>query len=156
MIDINLHHAQLVMWPINEEVAEHYSYLEELNSLDFKDQGQALYAIREWLLPNRGWSEMGAFLRKEACRYCLTKGIDFGNVWLPGIADSVASLDNLQSMQIYARESTRFHLLLWNELFPNDPYVPADLRQYRQRVDHKFVACPDAPQDWGAPLYEEW
>lgn len=50
MIDINLHHADLVMWPFNEEAAEHYGYLEELSSLDLKTQEHALYAIRKWLL----------------------------------------------------------------------------------------------------------
>jgi hypothetical protein len=153
MIDINLHHADLVMWPFNEEVAEHYGYLEELSSLDLKTHEQALYAIRKWLLPDRGWSEMGTYLRQEAIRYRLTKEQAFGNVWLPGI-DGTDFSD--AAMAVYKIEFRKFHLLLWNELFPNTLFVPADLSQYRQRVDHQFMACPDAPQEWGAPEYKQW
>jgi hypothetical protein len=153
VIDINLHHAQLVVDPIDQEVAEHYQYLEELNALDFRVEAQALSAVRKWLLPDRGWSEMGAYLRQEACRYQLTRGQAFGNVWLPGIEGTDFSD---AAMAAYRIESRKFHLLLWNELFPHTPFVPADLSQYRQRVDHQFMACPDVPHEWGSPQYEKW
>jgi hypothetical protein len=153
MIDINLHHAQLVVDPIDQDVAEHYQYFKELNALDFKIEEEALYAIRNWLLPDRGWSEIGTYLRQEACRYRLTKKQAFGGVWLPGIEGGDFSD---VAMATYRIECQKFHLLLWNELFRNTPFVPADLSQYRQRVDHQFMACPDAPQDWGAPQYDNW
>ncbi len=154
MIDINLRHADSVLTPFNDEVAEHYRYDKELNALDFKDEAQALYAIRKWILPDRRWTDIGRHLRKEACRFCLTKGRSFGyNIWLPGI-DGDAQY-NQYSMELYDRESPKFYLLLWNEVF-QETYVKADLKQYRQRVDVGFENFPSVPTEWGEPEYKPW
>jgi hypothetical protein len=158
MIDINLHHAAMVMTPFDEEVAEHYQYEAELIALDLTDRDQALYAIRKWLLNsvNTNFKDTltGRFQRREACRYCLTKELGWANVWLPGIDGDVNFKQH--SMEHWVREMQKFYLLLWNELFPDDPFQPADLTQYRQRVDTNFVNFPHMPELWGDPVYKPW
>ncbi|TXH89791.1 MAG: hypothetical protein E6Q78_06195 [Rhodoferax sp.] len=158
MIDISLNHAAQVVSQIGEDIAEHYQYLEELNALDFTKEDQALYAIRKWLLtplnPHFKETEIGRYQKKEACRYCLTMGKPFGNVWLPGI-DGDSSFKQY-SMEHWKKEMVRFQLLLWTELFPDDPYRPANLSQYRQRVDWNFVHFPHMPEMWGGAEYKPW
>ena len=154
MIDINLDHAALIMWPLHGDTAEHFGYQEELDALDFKVPEQAVHAIRKWLLPPAlSWSSVGRIQRKEACRYCLTKGLSFGADWLPGI-DGDANY-NRHSFDLWARESPKFHFLLWHELF-DETFVPAELSLYRQRVDIEFRNKPDVPDIWGAPEYKPW
>lgn len=158
MIDISLNHAAMIMTPLEEEFAEHYKYDAELYSLDFTIKKQALYAIRKWLLPSRNphfkETETGQNQKKEACRYCLTKELGWANVWLPGI-DGDANFKQY-SMEHWKREMQKFYLLLWSDLFPDDPYQPADLSQYRQRVDQNFVNFPHMPETWGTPEYKPW
>lgn len=158
MIDINLKHADMVMTAFKEDVAEHYHYASELVSLDLTHKEQALYAIRKWLLvdlnPHFKDTETGKTLRKEACRYCLTKKLGWANVWLPGI-DGDASFKP-HDMEHWKREMQKFYLLLWSELFPDDPFRPADLSQYRQRVDENFANFPHMPELWGEPEYKPW
>lgn len=158
MIDINLHHAAMVMTPFEEEVAEHYCYIDELNGLDLTREDQARYAIRKWLLHDLNLhfkdTDAGKSLRKESCRYCLTKEIGWGNVWLPGI-DGDANFKPY-SMEHWKREMQKFYLLLWSELFLGEPYKPAELSQYRQRVDDNFVNFPHMPELWGEPVYKPW
>jgi hypothetical protein len=172
MIDINLNHAELLMFPLQEDTAEHYDYLDELNALDFKIEEDALYAIRKWLIPNPEWSAVGMYQLKEVCRYCLIKGYPFGSVWLPGISGigtGFGQPNDVGDMEKWEILSTKFHLLLWYELF-KEPFVPADLSQYRQRVDDRnfgggddiprvlggFKYHPDSPELWGEPMYEDW
>ena len=152
MIDISLNHAEQIMFPFAEDSAEHYQYDQELFALDFRVTEQALYAIRKWLLP-LGFGPIGAYQVKEVCRYLLTKNKAFGGVWLPGIEGTDHSPE---AMKTYNRECQAFHLLLWGELFPEEPYVAADLSQYRQRVDRGFECFPDHPQKWGTPAYRPW
>lgn len=153
MIDINLYHADSVVTAFNDEVVEHYRYNKELDALDFKDEEQALYAIRRWILPDIRWTDIGRHLRKEACRFQLTRGIPLGDGWLPGIAGDAQY--NRYSMEIYNRESPKFHFLLWHEVF-QEPFVKADLKQYRQRVDFDFEKFPDFPDKWLEPEYKPW
>lgn len=148
----------MIMTPFEEEFAEHYQYDSELYALDFTVEDQALYAIRKWLLrslnPHFKETETGRRQKKEACRYCLTKERAWANVWLPGIDGDASSKPH--SMEHWKREMQRFYLLLWSELFPDDPYKPADVGQYRQRVDQNFVNFPHMPETWGAPEYKPW
>jgi hypothetical protein len=156
MIDISLQHADLLMSPFREDTAEHFGYAQELDRLDLRLEAQALYAIRKWLIPKLGWTSTCTYQVKEACRYCLTKKMDFGNVWLPGIADVARVPSSGSSSALYDKESTQFHLLFWNELFPGDPFAPADLSQYRQRVDFNFANFPHMPEIWETPEYKDW
>jgi hypothetical protein len=153
MIDINLDHADSVAGAFNDEVAEHYRYDKELNALDFKDETQALYAIRKWVLPDIGWTDIGRYLRKEACRFELSRGLPLGDGWLPGISGDAQF--NRYDRELYRRESPKVYLLLWHEVF-KEPFVKADLKQYRQRVDLGFRNSPDVPELWGEPEYKPW
>jgi len=124
--------------------------------LDLTDKNQALYAIRKWLTAdtNADYPAVGCYQLKEACRYCLTKEIAWASVWLPGI-DGDASFKP-HDMGHWKREMQKFYLLLWSELFPADPFKPADVSQYRQRVDENFANFPHMPELWGEPEYKPW
>lgn len=158
MIDINLDHAARCVAGFEEDWLEYKGWDQEFYALDLTDDQQALYAIRNWLLPSRNphfkETETGRIQKKEACRYCLTKERAWANVWLPGI-DGDAHFSP-KSMEHWKREMQRFYLLLWSELFPDDPYKPADLSQYRQRVDQNFVNFPHMPETWAQPEYKPW
>ena len=76
------------MWPLFQEVAEHYGYYDELFSVDLNDPLQAQRVIEKWLLPQTAdWSDTGRALRMEACRVCISQNVSFSGYWLPGIED---------------------------------------------------------------------
>ena len=156
MIDISLQHAERCLWGFHEDWLEYKGWDKEFYALDLTDEKQALYAIRTWLTatPTPNYPAIGHYQEKEACRYCLTKERGWGSVWLPGI-DGDANYKQY-SMEHWKREMQKFYLLLWSELFPDDPYKPADLSQYRQRVDQGFVNFPHMPELWGEPVYKPW
>src|SRR4051812_21940373 len=135
MIDINLNHAAQCVAGFEEDWLQYKGWYTEFCALDLTDKEQALYAIRRWLTANTNadYVEVGRYQLKEACRYCLTKELGWGSVWLPGI-DGDANFKP-HDMEHWKREMQKFYLLLWSELFPDDPFRPADLSQYRQRVD---------------------
>ena len=156
MIDICLNHAAWPMRGFQEDWLEYKGWDKEFYALDLTQKEQAIYAIQKWLTNEKdeSWPEVGTFQIKEACRYCLTKERAWANVWLPGIDGDASSKPH--SMEHWKREMQRFNLLLWSELFPDDPYKPADLGQYRQRVDQNFVNFPHMPETWGTPEYKPW
>ena len=156
MIDICLNHAAWPMRGFQEDWLEYKGWDKEFYALDLTQKEQAIYAIQKWLTNEKdeSWPEVGTFQIKEACRYCLTKERAWANIWLPGIDGDASSKPH--SMEHWKREMQRFNLLLWSELFPDDPYKPADLGQYRQRVDQNFVNFPHMPETWGAPEYKPW
>ncbi len=160
MIDISLMHAEQCVGGFKEDWLEYKGWDKEFYALDLADQRQALYAIRKWLSPGKDarYPESGWYRVKEACRYCLTKDIPFGDVWLPGISDLYTGNGGGGTSDVAKGEqlSRAFHLLLWAEMFPDDPYRPADLGQYRQRVDENFVRFPHMPELWGEPEYRPW
>ena len=45
-----------------------------------------------------------------------------------------------------------FMLWLWETLY-EEPFVEADLSEYRIRVDESFVNNPNNPERWGEPEY---
>jgi hypothetical protein len=153
MIDINLNHAAQCVNGFEEDWLQYKGWHTEFYALDLTDREQALYAIRKWLIANTNavYPEAGRYQWKEACRYCLTKELGWANVWLPGI-DGDASFKP-HDMEHWKREMQKFYLLLWSELFPDDPFRPADLSQYRQRVDVNFANFPHMPELWGEPEY---
>lgn len=161
MIDISLDHATWPMRGFQEDWLEYKGWDKEFYALDLTKNEQAIYAIQKWLTNEKdeNWPEVGTFQIKEACRYCLTAGLPFGNVWLPGISGigtGFGQPNGVGDMARWLKLSTQFHLLLWSELFPDDPYQPADLSQYRQRVDQNFVNFPHMPETWGLPEYKPW
>lgn len=158
MIDINLAHAARMTAGLHEDWLEYKGWDKEVYSLDFSNRDQALYAINKWLLSeghqNNKVHELYEYQIKEACRYCLTKVLAWGSVYLPGIDTDINSKEF--SIELWKLEMQKFYLLLWGELFPDDPYKPADLSQYRQRVDFNFVHFPHMPETWGEPEYKPW
>ncbi len=46
-----------------------------------------------------------------------------------------------------------FLLILWDEWF-HEPFIPANLSQYRERIDREFVEFPHMPELWGKPKYK--
>jgi hypothetical protein len=139
-----------------EDWLEYKGWDKEFYALDLSQTEQALYAIRKWLTEERdlNWSSVGTFQIREACRYCTTKGLGWANLWLPGI-DGDAEFKQ-HSVDNWQREMQKFYLLLWTELFPESPYTPADLGQYRQRIDQNFVQFPHMPEKWEQPEYKPW
>ncbi|SEL22500.1 hypothetical protein SAMN05216359_106221 [Roseateles sp. YR242] len=156
-IDISTNHTTGIMNDIDVDSAEHYGYADEFFALDLRDEAQALYAIRTWLLPGTEyWTPTGRYQRREACRFALMLGHGFGcgRCWLPGI-DTMPDVGPV-SEALGTRAFRRFHFLVWQELFPEEPFRPRPLSVYRQRVDHGFDAHPDWPADWGTPQYKPW
>lgn len=157
MIDISLAHANL-MHAFHSDAVEHYGYADEYYSLDLTDENQALYAIRKWVVTDhmRDYYLKAEYQIKEAMRYCITTGLCGGNYWLPGIDYLIGDDDDEERMERWILNMRAFFLLLWKELFPNDPFHEADLTQYRQRVDWNFVHFPHVPEKWGEPEYKPW
>lgn len=154
-IDVSRRHADSIMMPFEEAPAEHYGYLEQLDALDLREEAQALFAIRRWLLPGSElWTPTGRYQRREICRFLIAGCHWVGNSPLPGIG--TAWHVGPASPEIDDRHLRNFQLLLWRELFPEEPYAPNPRAIYRQRVDAGFEQFPDWPEHWGAPAYEPW
>lgn len=160
MIDISIAHADRIMISFHPDFAEHYGYEEELNSLDLRNEAHALYAINKWIKPNfkQIKSSDYIFQVKEAMRFCITSNKPFYSHWIPGIDNILlkGSQMTLSDWEEHDRNRQNFQLLIWKELFPDDPFHEADLTQYRQRVDRNFVDFPHMPEKWGEPEYKPW
>ena len=136
------------------ETLEHYQEEEEYYSLDFTNENDIRYAIRKWL--SGGWyNDAHEMLCKESLRYAITKdGCLHANVWLPNIDDEFETPDeykkDLNQWKVLYKQ---FLLILWDEWF-HEPFVPADLSQYRVRIDSEFVNFPHMPELWKSPTYE--
>jgi hypothetical protein len=150
MIDINLRHVDIAFGNFHPDTAEHFGYYEEMKLLDLSNETQARQAIKKWVLvkPMTDWDESEKFQLKEALRYCISAGVAQGSYWRPGIDD----IKNFRSAIAFL---TLFDYWVWSELF-SEPFVPADLSQYRQRVDSNFVQFPHKPELWGRAEYKDW
>lgn len=157
MIDISMAHADLT-YAFHSDTVEHYGYADEYYSLDLTDENQALYAIRKWVVTDhmRDYYLKAEYQIKEAMRYCITEGRYMGDYWLSGIDGLRVDDNDEERMERWILNMRAFFLLLWKELFPNDPFHEADITQYRQRVDRNFVHFPHMPETWGEPEYKPW
>lgn len=157
MIDISMAHADLT-YAFHSDTVEHYGYADEYYSLDLTDENQALYAIRKWVVTDhmRDYYLKAEYQIKEAMRYCITEGRYMGDYWLSGIDGLRVDDNDEKRMERWILNMRTFFLLLWKELFPNDPFHEADITQYRQRVDRNFVDFPHMPEKWGEPEYKPW
>jgi hypothetical protein len=159
MIDINLSHAEAIMNSFHIDTVEAYGYEQEFYALNLTNKEQAIYAIRKWIcirpfpdtLQN---SPTWGYQIKEAGRYLLTKEQPWSGAWLPGI-EGDASFKQYP-IEYWKREMLKFYHLVWQEFFPDEVYKPADLSQYRQRVDSGFEQFPHMPELWGVPEYKPW
>lgn len=180
MIEVCPYHiGSLLNLVFSQDSIEHYREEEEFESLDFSCEPDARYAIRRWIgnglnyLPEKSedsfgigyhdglWdSKQNKKLFKEDLRYILTKNILVSSAELPGIdfniKDTVDNYDEWSVQQIKNWEDRHhsFLMLLWDEWF-DEPFEPANLELYRERVDSGFVSYPFAPNSWGSPEYKE-
>jgi len=151
--EVSLGHAELIMWPFYQDVAEHDGYYDELFSMDLNDSSQAQRAIEKWLLSQTAdWSDTGRTLRREACRICISQNIAFSGYWLPGIEDRWKSSGDISC---YFSDLAIFQKLVWKLLF-DELYAPAILADYVRRVDDGFENFPDFPARWGKASYASW
>ena len=137
----------------HSETLEHYQEEDEYYSLDLSSEKDARYAINRWLLV--GWRNNEKPIYKESLRYAITKdGYLNADVWLPGIDYvPVEGVHNETHSQEFDRLYKNFLLILWDEWF-NEPFVEADLSNYRVRIDDEFVRFPHMPELWKEPIYK--
>ena len=116
-----------------------YGYDAELFSMDLADPIHADVAIEKWLMPQTvNWSPRGRELRQEASRVCISQGIPFSSVWLPGIDDRWRATGDVKE---HASSLQMFQKRLWQRLF-GEPYRPLPLEQHRLRVDKGSNGSP--------------
>lgn len=139
-----------------QDTLEHYQEDEEYFALDFSKEKDARYAIRKWLKQS-DWSDIPRKnLYRETLRYIITsgKGLE-ADIWLPGIDDEneYPSTDQ-EDFNSWKKNYKNFLLILWDEWF-HERFVPADLSQYRERIDDEFVQFPHMPELWKKPIYKD-
>lgn len=151
MIDYSPKHIAALFLSLKDDTLEFFLSPEEYDSyyaLDMRNKKDALMVIHKWLMPvDELWKTTQVLsLLKESLRHILTKKMILPvDVWLPGIDD----VDDLYDYHEY--ES--FLLLLWEELF-HEPFFPADVRLYRERIDRNFVCFPHMPEMWETPEFK--
>lgn len=134
------------------DTAEHYGYYDELFALDFKKKEDAVYAIRKWLKPlidERSTTRPFSPKReKEGLRRLITLNR------MPASRHAMPGFDfsDGMTMEAYPEAAKNFMLWLWETLY-EEPFVEADLSEYRIRVDESFVNNPNNPERWGEPEY---
>lgn len=133
---------------------EHYQEEDDYYSLDLSNEKDARYAINRWLSGSwRNKTEESVY--KESLRYAITKKIGLeGGPWLPNI-DNAPEKPNVprENLDEWWELYHQFLLILWDEWF-HEPFVEADLSNYRVRVDNEFVWFPHMPELWKEPIYE--
>jgi len=132
------------------DVAEHYRYDEELFALDFKKKEDAVYAIKKWLKPDIDAEVVNKPIsyakEKEGLRRLITLNrLPASRHDMPGWED--CTLEEFQTIH-----KKNFMLWLWETLY-EEPFVEANLSEYRIRVDESFVNNPNNPERWGEPEY---
>nr|WP_309597028.1 hypothetical protein [Moraxella osloensis] len=155
MIEINPNIIAIALrnqW--HSETLEHYQE-DEYYSLDFTNETDIRYAINKWL--SIGWhNEIEKNIYKESLRYAITKdGYLDADVWLPNI-DNAPETPNTprEDLNQWKVLYKKFLLILWDEWF-HEPFVPANLRNYRVRTDFEFVNFPHVPEMWKQAQYAE-
>lgn len=131
------------------DTAEHYGYYDELFALDFKKKEDAVYAIKKWLKPlidERSVTRPFSPKReKEGLRRLITLNR------LPASRHDMPGWEDIP-MDEFDIHANNFMLWLWETLY-EQPFVEADLSEYRIRVDESFVQNPNNPERWGEPEY---
>lgn len=147
MFDVNpeiIERALEGVW--HSETLEHYQEEDVYYSLDLSSEKDARYAINRWLLV--GWRNNEKPIYKEGLRYAITKdGYLNADVWLPGIDDIGEDFEQFKNLY------KNFLLILWDEWF-HEPFVEADLSNYKVRVDNEFIRFPHMPELWKELIYK--
>lgn len=149
MTDVSLEHiSQLIDSAFDGTKLEYYGDFDEFSSLNLIKTQDAIYAIRKWLSIGAWRSEQERSQYQESLRYCLTtKKIPPYTAWLAGI-------DDVGDMSLWEKHLFDFLYILWQEWF-DEPFTPANLTNYRERIDLEFVNHPWMPEAWKEPKYHE-
>ena len=141
----------------HSDTLEHYQEEDEYYSLDFTNEKDVRYAIKKWLTGGLGWrNNLEESIYKESLRYVITKdGYLDADIWLPNI-DNAPETPNTprEDLNQWKVLYKKFLLILWDEWF-HEPFVPANLRNYRVRTDFEFVNFPHVPEMWKQAQYAE-
>ena len=153
MIELAMRWSASLLGNFDIETAEYYGYDDELWDLDFKKKEDAIYAIKKWVKPEIDDEKVRLpyryFYAKEGLRYLITKGKSLNSRNdLPGFTGIIAS----SSIETYIFYEKQFYIWLWETLF-EEPFTPADLSQYKIRIDKSFKDNPNNPELWGEPVY---
>lgn len=155
MIELNLKFVEDMLSAFDADTAEYYGYDEELWSLDFRKKSDVIYAVNKWIRPNilrvKEKYPMIYLYAKEGLRYLFTLGET------PELRNDLPSMGypNLDmTMDEYKIALKNFMPWYWEALF-DEPFVAADLSQYRVRIDKNFVDYPNNPELWGEPEYKK-
>ncbi len=162
MIDVSPEHIErLIDGSWNPDTLEYYQQEDDFYSLDFSNKKDVFYAIKKWLSVE--WhSDQCKIQFQEDLRYCITsKKWVIGNAFLNNLEGNTSFLENPNIKSIYwdnwdNEEKNYFYflLMLWNEWF-SEPFVPAELPMYKERIDREFVEFPHMPELWGKAKYKE-
>ncbi|MEB5477664.1 hypothetical protein [Acinetobacter pollinis] len=163
MIDVSPQHIEnLIESCWHPDVLEYYKDENEFYSLDFSNINHIEYAINKWLGVSKWRSLEEEKQYKEDLRYCITKKKwVLGNAFLNKIDNTLPNLrkpviDN-KYWNDWDNDEKNFFLLLlmlWEKWF-NEPFSPADLSQYRERIDEEFVNFPHMPEFWNEAKYKD-
>lgn len=147
MIDVSLQHiSKAIDGAFDSTKLEYYDDFDEFSSLNLIETQDAIYAIRKWL-KGQWRSEQQRKQYQESLRYCLTtKKIPPYTAWLAGIDDV--------DINLWEKYLFDFLHILWQEWF-DEPFTPADLTNYKERIDFEFVNHPWMPEVWKEPIYNQ-
>ena len=166
MIDVSVEHIErMIEGAWHPDTVEYYNFEDEFYNLDFSNEKDVRYAINKWLKVGEWRSEQEKNQYQADLKYCITKKrYPLGNVDLNNLDGDASHVhkpnihnqywDNWDNWDNWDKNFFNFLLFLWSEWF-DEPFVPADLSQYRERIDRKFVTCPWMPELWGEPEYKE-
>ncbi|WP_373359053.1 hypothetical protein ACEN3H_08690 [Acinetobacter lactucae] len=165
MIDVSPEHIERIIegaW--HPDTVEFYNFENEFYCLDFSKEEDARYAINKWLSIDKWHSIESMLQHKEDLRYCITKkkyplgNVDLNNldgdathVQKPNISNEY--WDSWDGWDSWDKNFFNFLLILWDEWF-HEPFIPANLSQYRERIDREFVEFPHMPELWRKPKYK--
>ena len=95
-------------------------------------------------------------LYKESLRYAITKdGCLHANIFLPNIDNEFETPDEYKKdLNQWKALYKKFLLILWDEWF-HEPFIPANLADYRVRTDAEFINFPHMPEMWKEAKYAE-
>ena len=153
MIEYTSYHIALLFGDFHDDALEHYLSSEEYNEYydsDFRNTDTALYWLEKLVgsIETYNAEYRGYNLYKESLRQIITSnGVILIDACFPGI-------EYIEDMDEWRKTYQQFLFVLWDYLF-DEEYQPADLSQYRQRIDYEFVHFPHRPELWKEAKYKD-
>lgn len=113
---------------------------------NFQDQEQILFWLNKLVQKPEPNSRKYQLVQESLRQIISSKSVILEDIVLPGI-------EQIENIDEWFVAYQAFLFALWGYLF-DEPYEPADLSKYIERVDMEFINMPNNPEQWKEAVYK--